>query len=266
MNRTNDAKRLGVVGCVALIGLISAGSARAATRADEALTRRLDALQHEVTLLQDQNEIKNLTRAYGYYVDKQLWNQVVDLFTPDCRIEIAGRGVYLGRKGAQRFFVGALGDGEVGLRPGTLFNHMILQGVVHVNPDGKTARGRWRAFMEIAVYHKFALWGEGTYENQYVKQDGVWKINDMHFYATFYTPYNAGPGKVALPNNGPSKKYPPDRPPSVKYDVFPGHYVPPFDYPNPVTGRRWTLKDTAKYSTHGDNPPPLKPEAVTQRH
>lgn len=266
MHRTSVAGRLGVMGVSALIGLGAAAHARAAARPDESATARLEArldvLEHQVVLLQDQDAIKNLTRAYGYYVDKQLWNQVVDLFSRHCRIEIAGRGVYLGRKGARRFFQGALGNGRIGLRPGMLFNHMILQGVVHVNPDGRTARGRWRAFMEIARYHRFAIWGEGTYENRYVKRGGVWKIRDMHFYATFYTPYSAGPARVALPNNGPSKAYPPDLPPSVRYDVFPGHYVPPFDYPNPVTGQPWTLQQTQKYSTRGDNPPPFHPPAA----
>ena len=40
----------------------------------------------------------------------------------------------------------------------------------------------------------------------------------------------------------------------MKYDAFPGHYVPPFHYPNPVTGRPWTLEDTKKYSTEGQDP------------
>jgi len=262
MNASVDTKELVILGLTALLALVPMSKARAAMHSGDGesarLEARLDALEHQVTLLQDENAIKNLTRAYGYYVDKALWDQVADLFSDDCRIEISGRGVYLGKKGAERFFEGSLGGGRIGLKPGMLFNHIILQGVVHLSPDGRTAKGRWRALMQIAVYHGFALWGEGTYENVYVKESGVWKISDMHFYSTYYTPWGEGPGKVALPNNGPSKSYPPDQPPSVNYDVFPGHYVPPFDYPNPVTGQSWTLKDTERFSTHGDNPPPFK--------
>ena len=29
----------------------------------------------------------------------------------------------------------------------------------------------------------------------------------------------------------------PDRPPTVAYDPYPGEFVPPFHYPNPVTGQ-----------------------------
>lgn len=269
MTRSVGAKQLLVTGLAALLACISTPQARAALHPGDGdsarLEARLDALEHRVTLLQDENAIEKLTRAYGYYVDKQLWDQVAALFTDDCRIEISGRGVYLGKRGAERFFQGSLGGGRIGLKPGTLFNHMILQGIVDVSPDGRTAKGRWRALMQLAVYHGFALWGEGTYENDYRKQNGVWKISGMHFYSTYYTPYGAGPAEVALPNNGPSKAAPPDLPPSVDYDVFPGHYVPPFHYANPVSGRPWTLEDTEKYSTHGDNPPPLKPPPSPSR-
>ena len=132
-----------------------------------------------------------------------------------------------------------MGGGHIGLAEGALFNHMILQGVVDVAPDGRTAMGRWRAFVQIGQYQKFAIWSEGTYENAYVKENGVWKLKDLHFYATYYTPYDQGWAKQPLPNNGPSKEFPPDAPQSVQYPVFPGHYVPPYHYPNPVTGKPW---------------------------
>jgi hypothetical protein len=85
-------------------------------------------------------------------------------------------------------------------------------------------------------------------------------LSGMDFYSTYYTPFDQGWAKAALPNNGPSKSYPPDAPQSVSYDVFPGHYVPPFHYPNPVSGQPRTLEDAARYSTSGMSPvPPLSP-------
>lgn len=223
------------------------------------LAARLSALEARVARLDDIEAINKLTRAYGYYVDKQLWNEVVDTFSDDAVVEIAGRGVYKGRKGVDDLFRGAMGGGEIGLKPGTLFNHMILQGIVDIDPGGKTAKARWRAFVQIARSQKIALWSEGTYENQYVKQGGIWKISKMHFYSTYYTAFDQGWAKAALPNNGPSPVYPPSAPPSIQYDVFPGHYVPPFHYPNPVTGRVWTEEDTQKYSTQGMGPASAAP-------
>jgi hypothetical protein len=250
----------------ALVGAAAAGlcalcgsPALAAPKID--LEARLAALEARVQTQEDIEAINKLTRAYGYYVDKQLWHEVVDTFSDHAVVEIAGRGVYRDRKGVDDLFRGSMGGGEIGLKPGALFNHMILQGIVDVAPGGKTAKARWRAFVQIAGYKQFALWSEGTYENEYVKENGVWKISKMHFFSTYYTPFDQGWAKVGMPNNGPSKTYPPSAPQSVQYDVFPGHYVPPFHYPNPVTGRVWTQEDTLKYSTQGMNPGPAGPPA-----
>jgi SnoaL-like domain len=244
---------------VGLAAAMSAVTAAAGASSERALEARIDRLERRLQGLEDVDAINKLTRAYGYYVDKQLWDQVAVLFSNDCIIEIAGRGVYRGRKGADDLFRGSMGQGELGLKPGTLFNHMILQGIVDVDANGITAKARWRAFVQIAQYQKFALWSEGTYENTYVKEGGKWKFSGMHFYSTYYTPFDQGWAKSNLPNNGPSETYPPDAPPSLKYDVFPGHYVPPFHYANPVTGVPWTLEDTSKYSTSGMSPvrPPV---------
>ena len=220
---------------VAGAAIPSAAVAQATGRA--AAEQRLAAMEAEVGRLEDRAAIENLTRAYGYYVDKQLWSEIVPLFSGNAVVEIAGRGVYRNADGVRRLFLNSMGGGQDGLRPGGLFNHMILQGVTNVAPDGKTAKGRWRAFVQIGQHKMFGIWSEGTYENDYVKEGGVWKFSGMHFYATFYAPYDKGWAQGARPNNGPSKDYPPDAPPSVEDDVYPGHYVPPFSYPNPVTDR-----------------------------
>jgi hypothetical protein len=212
---------------------------------DSKLLARIEALEKQVAeqnarlqRLEDTEKIEKLTRAYGYYVDKNLWVQVVDLFSDDCSVEIAARGVYLEKKGADRLFRGVLGGGKIGLPPGRLFNHFQLQGIVDVDPGGRTAKGRWRAFVQIASYGGMALWSEGVYENVYVKQGGVWKFQKMKFWPTYYTPYESGWAKKDLPNNGPSKEYPPDLPPTDNAGVYPNlDMVPPFHYKNPVTGK-----------------------------
>jgi hypothetical protein len=220
-----------------LMGVAVAGNAGA--QDVKALEARVRALEARLQKTEDIEAIEKLTRAYGYYVDKAQWDQIVDLFANESRVEIAGRGVYYNRSGVDTIFRKVMGRGKIGLGDGALFNHMILQGITDVDADGKTARGRWRAFVQIGQYQKAALWSEGTYENIYVKENGVWKFKDLHFFATYYTPYADGWAKTALPNNGPSTEFPPDKPQSVKYDVFPGHFVPPYHYPNPVTGKPW---------------------------
>lgn len=199
----------------------------------ETLALRARTLEREVSRLEDVNAIKKLQRIYGFYTDKQLWSAAADLFSSDGTIEVGGRGVYVGRDRIRAFL--AL-NGPEGPQPNRLFDQMQLQPIVHVAPDGQTARGRWHVFAQEAVHGEYANWGLGVLENEYVKEDGVWKIRRQHFYTTMYTPYEAGWAKQAIPNEGPSAQLPPDRPPTVAYEAYPQAFVVPFHYENPVTG------------------------------
>lgn len=228
----------------ALLAIGTASRAQAPRGAAPAAESRLAALEGAVKAyesrlqrLEDIEGINKLQRAYGYYVDKGQWTQVVDLFADQSSVEIAARGVYLGKTGAERLFLHAFGGGKDGLAHGRLFNHFMLQGIVDVDPDGRTAKGRWRAFVQVAQHQQSATWSEGVYENEYVNEGGVWKFSKMKFWPTYYTPFDAGWAVRNLPNNGPSKQFPPDQPSTDNAPVFPDIFVPPYHYRNPVTGR-----------------------------
>ena len=49
-----------------------------------------------------------------------------------------------------------------------------------------------------AISGQFHEWATGIYENEYVKEDGVWKIRRLHLYPTMVTPYEEGWGKESL--------------------------------------------------------------------
>jgi hypothetical protein len=87
------------------------------------------------------------------------------------------------------------------------------------------------------TYGKTGSIGDGIYENNYVKENGVWKIKSLKFYTTFGTDYDKGWAVSAMPAPMPSTTNPPDRPPTVTYKNYPTYFVPPFHYPNPVTGK-----------------------------
>ena len=201
----------------------------------DALSKQVEALQQEVQAARDYESIANLQASYGYYVDKSQWDDAADLFAKDATLEIAGRGVFVGQDRVRAYLsqLGALGYGQ-------LYNHMQLQPVIHVADDGLSANGRWRSLMQVGALGAEARWGEATYENTYVKQDGVWKINSLHAYITFYVDFDKGwnKGAVAMPKQIPGLQ--PDRPPSVDYGSFPNVYVPPYHYRNPVTGKEFT--------------------------
>jgi hypothetical protein len=207
----------------------------------EAARGRLAALAERAARVDDVNEIENLQASYGYYVDKMLWDEVLDLFTTNGTMEIGPSGVYVGKDSIRRYLY-SLSGGRQGPLEGELYEHLQLQPIVTVAPDGRTAKGRWRAFIMTGTHGAGSggNWGEGPYENEYVKEDGVWKISKLHWYATFIAPYEGGwleTDAAAVDRYARGRGVEPDLPPSESYEPYPGVYVPPFHYDNPVTGQ-----------------------------
>lgn len=198
-----------------------------------------------VAILRSRREIEELQSALGYFIDKGMWKEAAALFAPDGTYEFGQRGVYVGRKRVEQALALA---GPQGLEPGQLNIYMMLQPIIDVSADNRTAQGRWRSDVNLAKDGK-GYWGEGTYENTYVKIDGVWKIKSFNYHPTFLADYDKGWGEGALPLEGPSTQLPPDRPPTSTYQSFPSTYVVPFHYVHPVAGAKgapdWTPTNDA---------------------
>jgi len=191
----------------------------------------LQGLRARVARLADREAIEALISAYGYCLDKQLWDALAALFAEDATMEISQRGVYAGRASIRR----ALElFGSEGIKPGHLHNHMQMQPVIHIAADGRRGWARSRAFSQLGVYERAGLWMGGVYENEFVKQDGVWRFRTDHVYTTFFADHARGWSEGARAAAQVSEKIPPDRPPSERYEAFPGAHVPPFHYPHPL--------------------------------
>jgi cell division protein FtsB len=202
-----------------------------------ALEVRVNTLAHRVELLQDQAQIEKLQRAYGYYVDKAQWPEIAQLFAAHGTYEIGGRGVFIGPKRVLEYLVTGLGPIGIANRNGQILDHQQLEGIVDVAPDGLSAHGRWLALVMGGSDKSSALWGDATYENSYVKENGVWKAASFRAPFTMYCTYQGGWKDSAVPNTRPdSFAPPPDLPPSTVYLTYPSFYVAPFHYANPVTG------------------------------
>ena len=198
------------------------------------LQGQVAVMEHRIQQLKDREAIENLISIYGYYLDKNLWDQLTDLFSEDGTIEISQRGVYVGKK---RIRESLELYGPRGLPHGYLHNHIQAQPVIHIAADGKTAWSRHRAISQLGSFGKDGLTHGGVYENEYVKEGGIWKIKKDHVYTTYFVVY--GKGLIAGSRGAamPSKTIPPDLPPTEVYEAFPGVYIPPFHYKHPVTGR-----------------------------
>ncbi len=210
------------------------------------LQARVEELEKRLQTLEDIEAIKKLQRAYGYFLDKCMWDELVDCFSEDGSLELAQRGVYVGKKNIRKL-MDLMPDAQKGIKYGILMNHMNLQGIVNIDSDGKTAKGRWRMFGQVGKIGEKAFWAEGTYENTYVKEDGVWKAKSMHVYTTFMTPFDKGwavPYENFIPL--PDESVPPDMPPTEVYGDYPDVYIPPFHYVHPVTGKPVTTRVNSK--------------------
>jgi SnoaL-like domain len=221
---------------LAMLALAGCGDSQSADRAAlSALEDRVASLEQRKTRVADVNAIERLQAAYGYYVDRALWDEAANLFADDATIEIALDGVYVGRQRVREYLYAA-GGGRSGLSDGQLNEFLQVMPVVTLAEDGLTAKARWRAIALTGELGKSAFWGEGPYENEYVKQGGVWKIKSLHWYQALLVPYEGGWQAQPDPTEGKlaSKTLPPDRPPTVEYKTWPDTYVPPFSFANPV--------------------------------
>ncbi len=232
---STSSGRTGFVLSAALLAFgLAATSLSTPAFAQQSVETRLQTYRDRVARLEDQNAIENLQALYGYYFDKGMWSEVSDLFSRNGRFEYGQRGVYVGKARIQKSL---LLFGPERLAPGHLNNHMQLQAVIKVAPDGKTATGRWQGMIMLSEPGANGVWGVGIYENTYVKESGVWKIASLHFYVTGKTDYDAGWMRSKLPMEGQSALFPPDEPPTEVYRSLPSNYIPPFSFDHPVTGK-----------------------------
>ena len=137
----------------------SAGTGK--RRQAAARTAQIVALEARADRVKDSNDIKRLQRAYGFYLDKAKWDDMADLFAADASVEYAQRRRVRRPGPHPRIPASKLGHDRIGLVEGEINNHMILQPVVHVAPDGMTAKARWRALIQTGQYKKTRVVGRG---------------------------------------------------------------------------------------------------------
>ena len=208
------------------------GSRSAKTPSLASLADRVHQLARRAARLNDQAEVTNVLDTYGYAVDRKQWDQVADLFAGNGTLELGLQGVYVGKASIRH----ALDQfGPPGIRDGEVNDHVYLQTLVSVAPDGRSANARGvELIMSSASGGELS---EGTFENTFVKDNSTWKIQSVHFYPRMIVDAATGWAKSAKPAPGPSKEFPPDRPPTVSYEIYPKFAVAPFHFDNPVTGK-----------------------------
>ena len=217
----------------------------------EQLARRIDALEHQLGIEQDVNQIRRVQYTYGYFIDKSQYNEVVDLFADDGEVWFLG-GIYKGKAGVRRLYIERFQtqftDGHNGPRYGWLLDHPQLQMVIDVAPDRNSAQVRGRSMMQAGLHEtaqgqQRAWWEGGIYENEYVRVDGVWKIKALRYYPFWHGSFEEGWAKTPIDFIPMAKTTWPQDPlgPDALIDpaprLWPATDIVPFHYDHPVSGK-----------------------------
>ena len=206
---------------------------------DKELLKRIAKLERQVGELRDIEEIKNLQKSYGYYIEHWMAPEIIDLFAdgPDVSLTLAA-GTYLGKKGVKRYFA----DQDHN-NPEFLHQVMQLSGIITVDPDGMRAKGRWYGFGAVAMPSDNGIrqaFMSGIYTGGYIKEDNVWKIEKLRF-DQLYTGTPAvgwvAPERVAKENLLANLPIPKADIPRSFYIKYPSGNICPFHYRHPVTGQ-----------------------------
>jgi hypothetical protein len=202
---------------------------------------QIKALENQVRVLRDIEDIEKLQKAYGYYLEHWMVEEVVDCFSdrPDVALYWL-EGTWLGKEGVRRYFTKVENPD-----PRTLHQMMQLCGVIDVDPNGHKAKGRWYGFGAWFVPRSNGIdrsIASGIYESEYVKENGIWKILSFKWLTPYLVKISedswGAPEQFAA--NIPlasSIKGEPDIPLNQSDMRYLSGYVFPFHYKHPVTGR-----------------------------
>jgi ketosteroid isomerase-like protein len=186
---------------------------------------------------------ENVSNAYGYYIDQFAWRETADVFSRDGWKELSYIGTFIGKDRVLGSLIQRYGEG--GPNDAMQAIHQKTQPYVTVLDDPTRAFVRTRLFQFNSSSTGPGSWISGIYENQIVKEDGIWRIHGMDLdyvwlgdYATGWT----GIDPAASSRFGPSEEaiaaFAPDSPlRGETFAPFPRIAPMGFHFANPVSGR-----------------------------
>lgn len=189
----------------------------------------LTTLEQRIASLNAEDAVRNLQNAYGYYVDRRMWDDVVELFTEDGVVEIAGTGTFAGHEGVRQAMELM---GPEGLQQGVFNDYPSFDTIVTVAPNGREAYARGIALGMIGRRGEQAGWEFQIFRNHFVLDEGLWKIRKMRLYPLLKADYATGWGDGGTWH-------------------LPQGTLPAFTEPHPVTGQDVSI---AGFTTAGAQP------------
>jgi hypothetical protein len=204
-----------------------------------ALASLLTATERSMERSKAYHASENLATAYGYYIDEFAWDETADLFSRDGWKELSYVGTYVGRERIRQSLKLRYPNGKP---TNFLTVHQIVQPVIHVSADARSAKIRARLFQLGGPAGGEGSWISGIYENTSVDEGGTWKLSGMDLDYVWNAPSRGGWARITTPPTAPrvamAAEFPPDRPLRGSIAApFPKVHTVPFHYRNPVSGR-----------------------------
>ncbi len=162
--------------------------------------QRRAQLAVRIARLQDETEVQNLQHAFGYYLDRKMYDDVADLFATSGTMALGGAPVQRGARAINAALVKQFGAPP--LQRGELFDHILVGTVVTVDADGRHARARTSQLAQLGKMGDFAAWELGIYENRFVKEEGKWKLQELRYQPTLVSDYDLGWARDWRPQAG----------------------------------------------------------------
>ena len=230
---------------------------------EETSQKRIKALENDVEVLKDRlrvlediEAIQKLQRAYGYYMDHMMPDEIAELFTDDGEQEWKGLGVFKGKETIREAWKVTRKWPAEQLHVGVQISPYIT-----VAPDGNSAKGRWycvggspmpgNGTVSSLIYF-------GLYENDYVKEKGIWKIKSLRI-GIMYSMRSAEKEinqedderivQISMSQYPFSKRLS-----RVPRQEWPSPWIRPFHFKHPVTG-----KETSEAAWNAEHPTEMPP-------
>lgn len=213
------------------------------------LLDKINEIEKELDRLKAIEAIRRIEHAYSFYLIMWMPEEIMDLFAKRDDVVLEWpEGTFIGHDHLKKFF------GNINPKKDRHFMHqmMHLSDVITVSEDGLTGKGRWWGFGAMAlpmVDKVMQSLGCGIYENEFIKEDGVWKLWKIKWVPLYSgTPATGwvAPEKVATPppardeDDGKvvaPKWWDSDLPAKEIPYSYPSGYIFPFHYVHPVTGK-----------------------------
>jgi len=153
----------------------------------------LGTLETRIAALNIEDTVRNLHNAWGYYVDRRMWDDVADLFTAEGVVESFGQPVQTGREGVlaamQRM-------GPAGLAQGDINDHPLFGTLVTVLPGNRAAVARSIMLGQLGEGSTRAQgWSFSVVTAQMVEDHGLWKIRHLQIVPLLEANYADGWGR-----------------------------------------------------------------------